>query len=452
MIILDTFIKRRFTGGLFLKYTEACSVLNDAARLGSKPGLHNITRLCAMLGDPQDKLKIIHVAGTNGKGSTCRMLAQTGQEAGYKTGLFSSPFLEDYRDSFSINGAAVSKKEFAGAMQEVSAQARIMEAEGAPPTEYEMLTACAFLWFFRQGCDLVVLETCMGGRLDVTNVIKKPLACIICTISLDHTAFLGNTPLQIAAEKCGIVKQGCPVVAYPKQPRGVLDYIRKTAREKGCPFIVPQTGRIQIISADLFGTDFVYAEDTYRTAMPGEHQVLNAAVAIETAHTLTKQTSIALSEHDVRQGIQKARLPARQEVLAKDPLLLLDGAHNPEGIRALSKTIERHLHGKKIVVVMGMLSDKQTEQSISMMAQLCDTFIAVAPQSLRALDPQITAQTAKKYCAAVYSFKRISGALKKAVCTAGRGGAVVICGSLYLYPAVRRILKGKNSVVFGSLL
>ncbi len=435
-----------------MKYTEACSVLKNAARLGSRPGLYNITRLCAMLGNPQDKLKIIHVAGTNGKGSTCRMLAQTGQASGYKTGLFSSPFLEDYRDSFSINGKAISKDDFAGVMRDVISQARTMKAEKQPPTEYEMLTACAYLWFFYQGCDLVIMETCMGGRLDSTNVIKKPLACVICTISLDHTAFLGNTVLEIAAEKCGIIKPGCPVIAYPDQPPGVLDYIRKTAHDKGCPFIVPQTGSLQTISSDFLGTDFMYKGNAYRTGMPGEHQVLNATVAIETARALTRCISFIFPKPAVEQGIRDARLPARQELLRTNPIILLDGAHNSEGIRALSKTIERHLHGKRIVVVMGMLSDKQTEQSVAVMAQLCDTFIATAPVSPRALDQQTVARTAEKYCDAVYSFKSIRSALKKAIRTAGENGAVIVCGSLYLAPAVRRTLKDKNSVVFGSLL
>lgn len=429
-----------------MKYAEACAALQEAARLGSRPGLQNITRLCALLGNPQDRLRIVHVAGTNGKGSTCLMLARMGHAAGYKTGLFASPFFEDYRESISMDGKAISKTEFAKTVQDVNAAARIMEKEGSPPTEYEMLTACAFLWFRRQGCDFVVLETCMGGRLDVTNVVKKPLACVICAIGLDHTAFLGDTVLAIAAEKCGIIKPGSPVVAYPGQPPGALELIRKTALEKGCPFILPRTDRIKITESSLMGTAFIYGDAGYRVKMPGGHQVLNAVTAIETARALDGQPGLCVPEDAIRQGLKEARLPARQEVYSTDPLVILDGAHNPQGIRALAGTLENHLQGKRIIMVMGMLADKQYAASIAVMARLSSRFIATTPENPRALDADSAAAEARHYCRDVSVQPRIGDALAEAFDTCGADGAILVCGSLYVALAARRILEDKNKL------
>jgi len=429
-----------------MKYSDACDALKEAAGLGSRPGLFNITRLCALLGDPQDNLKIIHVAGTNGKGSTCKMLARIGRAAGYKTGLFSSPFFEDYRESFCINDKIISKNEFANTVEAVHAKACIMKSEGTPATEFELLTACAFLWFLRQGCGLVVLETGMGGALDATNVAGRALACVICAISLDHTAYLGDTVLAIAAEKCGIIKTGCTVVAYPDQPPGVLELIQKTALEKNCPFIAPQTSKIRMTTSGLEGTKFAYDDTSYKTGMPGAHQVLNAAVAIETARALDAQSLLCIPEEAVKQGLKEARLPARQEVVSTDPLILLDGAHNLQGIQALADTIKKHMGGRQIIVVMGMLADKQYEESVAEMARLSSIFIAATPENPRALDAEETARIARKTANNVFVLPHIEDALAEALAACGERGAVVVCGSLYVALAARRNLQSKNQL------
>jgi len=429
-----------------MNFSQACAVLAQAARLGSRPGLESITRLCALLGNPQNKLKIVHVAGTNGKGSVCQMLACIGQASGYRTGLFSSPFIEDYRESISINGKSISKAGFARMVGEIRPFAGIMEKEGLPPTEYELLTACAFLWFARKDCGMVVLETCMGGRLDVTNVVEKPLACVIGAIGLDHTAYLGDTVLAIAAEKSGIIKPGSITAAYPLQPPGVLELLRDTALKTGCPFILPNANRIRITARSLRGTDFFYEESPFHTVLPGEHQVLNASLAIETARALNASSALRIPEDAVRMGLSLACLPARQEVFWTRPLVILDGAHNPQGIRALAATIQEHLQGRRIIVVMGMLADKSYEEPVGVMAALSCAFIATSPESPRALDAAITAQTASKTVREVYLLPRIADALDKAMSLSGEDGAVVVCGSLYLALPARRILKGKNKL------
>ncbi len=427
-----------------MDYTQACSMLRTAARLGSRPGLANISRLCALLGDPQNKLRTVHVAGTNGKGSTCAMLACMGAEAGYKTGLFTSPFFEDYRESLLINGRMVSKDAFARSFCTVHEKARIMEAEGNAPTEFELLTACAFVCFLREGCTLVILEAGMGGRLDATNVVSSPLACVICAISLDHTAYLGETPLAIAAEKCGIIKEGRPVVAYPDQPPGVLRLIRKTAREKNAPFFLPSSAQLHIDDAGLFGTRFTYQNAAYQTAMPGAHQVKNAALALEAVHALARESGVRILQSAAASGLEKARLPARQEVFCQKPLILLDGAHNLQGICALAETAAAFVNVRPVAVVMGMLADKQYEQSIAQMAPAADLFVATTPQNPRALPAQDTATCALPYAKRISLQPDIGGALKEALLFAGENGAVIVCGSLYVALAARRLLQNKK--------
>lgn len=423
-----------------MRYTDACNLLKAAAGLGSRPGLYNITRLCALLGDPQDNLQFIHVAGTNGKGSTCALLACIGRAAGYKTGLFTSPFFEDYRESFSIDNKIMSKAEFAGIVEAVHDKAKIMEGEGTPPTEFELLTACAFLWFFRQGCGPVVLEAGMGGTLDSTNVIQAPLACVITAIGLDHTAYLGDTVLEIAAQKCGIIKKNSLVAAYPDQPPGVLELIQKTAGEKNCPFILPHTERINVAVSGLGGTEFAYGGAPYKIGMPGAHQVKNATAAIETARAL------GLPEDAIKKGLEEARLPARQEIFTLNPPVLLDGAHNPQGITALAETVKKHLKDKKIIVVMGMLADKQYEEPVREMACLSTLFIATTPENPRALDAKEIARAAEGFANSVSVRPRIKDALTEALAACGADGAIVVCGSLYLALAARRNLPSKNKL------
>lgn len=310
-----------------MNYEEACSVLKGTSALGSRPGLESVSRLCALLGDPQDKLNIIHVAGTNGKGSTCAIISEVLRAAGYKTGLYLSPHLEDYRDSFFLGGKSISKQAFAKTLSETWEKAEALTEEGVLVTEFEILTACAFLWFLNEKCDFVILETGMGGRLDATNIIKDPLASIITAISIDHTAFLGDTTDKIAREKCGIIKHGGVTVTYPLQESSVMEIIEETAKEKHNKFTVPDMEKLEIVNSSLNGTRFIYRGDEYFVTLTGLHQVLNSLTVIETA-ALLRERGIAVSAEAVKEGIRRAYLPARQEVLCKVPLIILDGPHN----------------------------------------------------------------------------------------------------------------------------
>jgi len=429
-----------------LNYSEACEELKKASRLGSRPGLGNIRRLCALLGDPQDGLHTIHVAGTNGKGSVSAMTAAVLTAAGYKTGLFVSPHIESYNDGFLIRGQSVSKGDFAHAFSDVYEKSKLMEREEMNVTEFEMLAACAFVLFRQKGCDAAVIEAGMGGRLDATNVIRLPLISVITAISKDHTDYLGETVEEITRHKCGIIKKGGITVCYPDQPKGVVGIVKETAAEKKNMLYIPDASGLYVLSSTLEGTRFRYRGLDMRVSMPGRFQAQNAATAVETAIALREERGFHISGADIVKGLAEAHMPARQELLFKNPPVLLDGAHNVQGIEALADTVRHNLKGRGLAVVMGMLKDKPYEQCIAVMAGLADGFFAAAPDSPRALPAEAAADLARRYCRGARAFSDAEEALRAAADFAGRSGAIVICGSFYLAAAMRRAARN----IFGK--
>ena len=419
-------------------FSEAREYLNEVPKFGYDLGLNSVAQLCALLGNPQERLSFIHVAGSNGKGSTCAMVSAILQAAGYKTGLYLSPFLEDYRDSMYINGDKISKPAFASVISSAYSKAKQLSEQGVHATEFEILTACAFLWFEQSECDVVVLETGMGGRLDATNIVTNTLVSVLSAITLDHTEYLGDTIEQITQEKCGIIKQNRITVCYPKQDAAALQIIETSAKDKSNLFIVPDMHQYEMISSDFDGSHFKYRGADMHTSLPGAHQTLNAISAIETANALREHSGFAISGSAIAQGVNDAYLPARQEVLSRCPFVLLDGAHNLQGIEALAQIIKSQLSHRHITVVMGMLSDKQYERSIKIMAELCERFIAVPPDHARALDIDIAAGIASKYCDNTKAYSDISRAIEEAIASCPKSGAVIICGSLYLASKARK--------------
>lgn len=415
-----------------MNYDDACTALRTISKRGSILGLESVSHLCKQLGNPQDKLKTIHVAGTNGKGSTCVMISTILHTAGYKTGTYTSPYLTDYRDSFRINGEQIKKADFAHIFSLVYHKALRIEAEGFCATEFEILTACAFLWFERQGCDIAVIETGLGGRLDATNVIKTPLVSVLTAIALDHTAFLGETIEQIAQEKCGIIKPNGFTVCYPEQADAAMNVIRTNAAEQNNLFIMPQLSKLEDLKSNLEGADFQYNGMEYHVSLPGKHQIKNAITAIETIKALQAHHGFCISKSEILRGLGGANLQGRHEVLNRWPLIIFDGAHNLQGIMALADTIESHLKNRPVITVMGMLKDKQYEQSISVMAKFCRFFIAVSPDNPRALDAEDTAGVAKRFCKEVMVCADMNEAIQQAVLFCPPDGAVVVCGSLYM--------------------
>ncbi len=422
--------------------------LEQAKVLGSRLGLERISRLCALLGNPQDSLPTVHVAGTNGKGSTASMIAAGLTAAGARTGLYTSPYLIDLKESLSIDGTPITQVEFDEMAAIVAEQGKALEIDGHGPTAFELETAMAFLWFKQRNCDIAVIETGLGGRLDATNVIRKPAVSVITSISYDHVNILGDSLAKIAFEKCGIIKPCGIIACYPFQPEEALAVIRQRSADEGNTLIVPDTGAITVQESGLWGSQFEYAGLELSVRLPGRHQVYNAVAAVEALRSLGPACGIAISDRHIAAGIAAVRLPLRQEWIEGCPSVLLDGAHNLDKITALSETIRVHLAGRKVVVVMGMLKDKQVEPSVALIAGLCHSFIACAPHSDRALDSQTTASIARSHCQEVTVDDNVERAVTLAIQSAGEDGIVVACGSFYLAGPARAALIGMTQSLY----
>ena len=423
-----------------MDYTQAKSYIESAVKFGSKLGLETITALCARLGNPQDGLRFVHVVGTNGKGSTSAMIASIMREAGYKTGLFLSPHMAEYRDSVLINSGMMPETAFAATMTDVKEASDALVEEDIFATEFELLTAFVLLWFRRSGCDIVVLETGLGGRLDATNVVSTTLVSVITAIAMDHMQYLGDTIEQIAGEKCGIIKPGGVTVCYADQPEAALNVIMSAAVERGNDIIIPDRGQLALEDNGLSGITVNYRGIWARLRLPGRHQAGNAAVAMETAFALRERYGFDISDAAIAAGLESAYLPARQEVLSRNPLVLLDGAHNLQGIEALADTVKRGLAGRRLAVVMGILSDKQYDECIGIMACLADKLFAVKPDNVRALNAKEVAEVAKAHGGDAQAYDDMEEAVRAALKFSGVDGAVVICGSLYMADKMRSIV------------
>lgn len=409
-----------------MSYAEAVQFVRSRLKFGSRPGLANMERIASLCGSPQRGMRFLHVAGTNGKGSVCAMLSRMLTAAGYKTGLYISPYVIDFRERFQIDGVMISKPDFAALMARLRPMVDRLDGEGCYLTEFELITAAAFLYFREQNCDYVVLEVGLGGRFDATNIIERPVCSVLTHIDLDHTKLLGDTYAAIAYEKCGILKSGCPAVVYPDQHPESLAVIRRVAGERGCPLTVPPVPKAEI---GLFGSVLHWNGMTLDLPLIGAHQVKNAAVALAVASRL------GLDGEAVRTGLQKAFMPARLEILSRDPLVLLDGAHNPDGVTALTNAL-RDLCDKKPTLVLGMLADKDYERSLSILAPLCAHIITLSVPNPRTLTACKLAKCARRFCPDVTPCRSYRAALQLAGEKA-QGDPVVVAGSLFLASGIR---------------
>lgn len=420
-----------------MTYEEALAYIHSTLRFGSKPGLSRIRALLDGLGNPQDSLRFVHVAGTNGKGSTCAAVYAALRQAGLRAGLYISPYIEDFRERIQCGGQMISQEELADGVARIRPLAEAMTDH---PTEFELITALAFWYFRRAGCDAVVLEVGLGGRFDATNVIQTPLVSVITSISYDHTEILGDTLAKIAFEKCGIIKPDGVTVTSPGQTAEAFGVIEQTCAERRNPLRVPRMERVRILEESLRGTRLLYGGVPLTVSLCGRHQIANFLTAYEVLHVL-REKGFALTDAAIADGLAAARFPARMELLHDAPCVLLDGAHNPAGTAALAETVRRLLPGRRLAVVMGMLADKDWAAGIAAIAPLAHRFIAVRPDSPRALDPAKTAQAASRYCPDVTAYASYPPALADALRFAGSGGAVLICGSLYLAGPMRRLAR-----------
>lgn len=433
-----------------MDYQEALFWIHSiGGKFGINQGLERIELLLHYLGSPHKKLKYLHIGGTNGKGSTAAFAASVLEAAGYRVGLYTSPYLEQFTDRMAINGKDVSEERLAALVERVKPLAEKVAAESpyGHPTEFEVVTALAFCYFAEESPDIVVLEVGLGGRLDATNVVE-PLVTVLTTISLEHTQILGDTIEAIAREKAGIIKAGSPVVT---QARGsALDVFRSTCREKHVPlFVLGEDFRVEKISSNLEGQTFHYRGLQHNFShlqirLLGDHQLSNAATALA-ALELLEEKGFFLPEEAFRRGLNAARWPGRLEVMRRSPLVVVDGAHNLEAFQSLRQTLKSTFFYRRLILVLGLLGDKAKEEILKEILPLADILIVARPNSPRAADPRELAALAQKmFSLPVYVEEEISEAVKTALSLAKAPDLVLVAGSLYLISDARQVLKGPD--------
>lgn len=426
-----------------MNYNEAISYINDKDKLGSKLGLDKIRKLLEILGNPQDELEFIHLAGTNGKGSTSAYLSTCLMEAGYSVGLFTSPFLERFNERISLDGLSIPDDDLSRLTSKVRKAISTMLDEGFEhPTTFEIVTAIAFLYFKEEGPDYVVLEVGLGGRYDSTNIIKKPVASVITTIAFDHVNELGDTLPKIAYQKAGIIKEEGLVVSYPQDDE-VIEVLKDVTEEKDAELIF-SNNNVEILEETDRGSkfNFQYGENKFLDAeisMLGEYQIYNATLAITTLLALRDRGIIEISNEEIYKGIYKTKWKARLEVLSRDPIFLIDGAHNLQGARNLSKALELFDYDKLILGV-SILKDKDVESMLDQIVPLADTVIATEVYMPRKLSAEDLGKKLNKYKKDVIVEKDIRQAILKAISLAGEDDMIVFGGSLYLVGEVRTIV------------
>ncbi len=417
-----------------MQYEEALAWVHSLPRLCSAPGPQNERALLQALGRPQDALKFVHVAGTNGKGSAVLMLASVLKAAGLRVGATVSPFVLDFRERFQLNGEMISREACAGILTQVrGALEQMPPAQREQIAEFDAVTAAALLWFAQQGCDIVCLETGLGGRLDATNAVDNTLVACIMAIGKDHTELLGHTYAGIAAEKCGIFKPGCSVVAYPAQPEEAMRQIEACAAAAHCPLCVPQLEDFHFYRGRPFENRVNYGGYDLEVPFAGRHQAYNAAVMVQAALALCEH-GFDISDDAIMQGIAAARNPARIEVLQRRPLVILDGMHNPDGARALADVL-RAGRVQGLTAVMGVLQGKGEAEMLRALSPHLARVYAVQPPSPRALPAGQLAAAARQVCGQVSVWQDVPLAVQDALRTCQ--GGVLICGSLYLAAQVR---------------
>jgi dihydrofolate synthase/folylpolyglutamate synthase len=429
-----------------MTYEETLERIHSFQKYGSKLGLERMSRLLALLGSPQERMKVIHVAGTNGKGSVCRYLYSVLQENGYKTGLYTSPYLERFTERMEYDGAEISEEDLACYTERVLKTVGIMLAEGAEsPTEFELITAIAFLYFSERDIDWLVLEVGMGGSGDSTNMVSRPAASVITSISFDHMEYLGDTLEKIAVEKAGIIKPGVPVI-FHVEDEAAADAVRRIADANGSKKYEVKGAVYQVREKSLDGCTFdaVIEGTEYRglsISMVGTHQIKNAICALTALEILRQENVIKLDKNKMYSGFRKAKQTGRFEILQREPWVIIDGAHNEAGADSLRAALQDHFPGSRILMVVGMLADKKIDRLLDQFEKITDDFIATEPDNPRKLPAsELCARIAErgKNCIAVQD---PAEACRYAADLSG-WDVLVVAGSLYLIGKVRGLLAG----------
>lgn len=422
-----------------MTYDEAVEFVDSTKKYGSILGLESIRNLMQELGNVQEQLHIIHVAGTNGKGSVCAFLSAALTEAGYRVGRYNSPAVFERREVFRIGETMISKEEYAAVFERVQTACEALKKRGCPhPTVFEVETAAAFLWFYEKKCDLVLLETGMGGETDATNLITHPVCSVLTSIGMDHMQYLGNTIEEIAKVKAGIIKKGCPVVAL-KQGDSVCEVIKNKAEECGSRCVLVEVPQY-MQEAPIWGTtlqDVHYG--SVHTALGGIWQRENLSLALAVLKLL-EESGYPITKEAVQSGIAKTIWHGRYEVLQTEPLFIIDGAHNPIAAKRLKETIEKDFTNREIIYIIGVLADKEHEKMLRLLLPGAKAVFTVTPDSPRALDGEILAKEARKYADNIWHVPDIGKVVKMAKETAKESDVILAVGSLSYLKEVKKAL------------
>ena len=417
-----------------MNYEEAMNFIQNTNKFGSVLGLDNIRELLERLGNPQDQLRVVHIAGTNGKGSTLAFLAGIFRESGYRAGRYVSPASFSYEERFRINEENISKKDLCFYMEKIKNVAEEMVKDGlSHPTMFEIETALSFLYFLDKKVDVVLLETGMGGRLDATNVVKKPIATVIASIGMDHMQFLGDTLEKIASEKAGIIKEGCPVISYDNT-KEVNEVIKNKAKQMHAKVTFVNSAGIRVLQESLNGESFSYRSSDGRwyekieIPLLGRHQINNAALALETLNVI--KNYYCISDFQTEDGMRKTIWRGRIEILEREPMVICDGAHNPDGAKSLLSFLQNNFTNQRLIYIMGVLSDKDYEQMVQILAPAAGKIYTVAPDNPRALSSRELCNCISKYHQNVEERQRLAECLSEVRQKAEKDDVIIICGTL----------------------
>lgn len=423
-----------------MNYRETLEYIASFIWKGSVLGLSRIYDLLEKLGNPQKDLKFIHIAGTNGKGSTAAFLSSILKESGYRVGLFTSPYIEVFNERMQINNENISDEELADITSYVRPFADSMEDH---PTEFELNTAICMVYFQRNNCDIVVLEVGMGGELDSTNVIDSPEAAVITAIGLDHTEELGDTVEKIAKTKAGIIKPGCSAVLY-RQEESVMDVIRARCEEVGASLDLSEPEQAEFLSASIEGQRFSYpGYGELEIPLIGSYQLRNVSTALKTVEVLRRR-GWNIPDEAVASGLKNTKWPGRFEAILKDPLFIVDGAHNPHGIRATAASLSGFFQDEKLIFLFGVMADKDYPDMLDQILPLAKEVHCVTPDNPRALDAERLAQIIREKGVNAEPFKTIGEAVDSAIRKAKEeGSSIVALGSLYMIGDIKSYIKLK---------
>lgn len=415
-----------------MDYKEALAYLNAVEFFGSKPGLERMAAMLDALGNPQDGMKFVHVAGTNGKGSCAAMTASVLKAAGYKTGLYTSPYLYRFNERMQVGGKEIEDDVLAELVTRVKPIAEAMEDH---PTVFELMTVTALLWYKEAGCDIVVLEVGLGGRFDATNVIPAPECAVIMNIGLDHTEILGDTLEQIAFEKAGILKPGTEAVLF-QQSESVTEVVQKRCDELGITLHIPDFDAIKVEFDSLYGQTFTYKGESYALPLLGAHQLKNAATVLEVVEVL-RGRGWKLEQSDVEHGLYAVHWPGRFELLSEEPLFVVDGGHNPQCALTVRDNLLRYFPDKRRILLLGVLRDKDYPALTEILNEAADEYICITPDSHRALPAQELADFLNRYNKPVAVCDSIRDGVSLALDRSDEGSVVCAVGSLYSVGEIR---------------